>query len=163
MSLSLSPIKSYIIICCAACFLNAGSLTPAKAQDIYGIENIEALYSRLQTNRITFDYSCTLSDVPIDFKGNAVIQGECYRVEANETLIICNGTVRWSMDNETKEVYIENVEENEVEYLLTYRNDFKEFRFKNVHYLPSSDDLSVFNLDVLNLDPKEWVIVDLRK
>lgn len=156
-----------IIFCAVVCFLltgGGGGGSLSKAQNVYGIESAEVLLSRLQTNRIAFDYSCVLSgDVLIEFKGDVLAQENCYNADVNGTRIICNGSVRWSIDSESKEIYIESVSENDIENLIKYRNDFKEFRFDNIRYMPLSDDLSDFSFDVSSLNPKEWVVVDLRK
>jgi len=148
---------------CALLMMTGGGLF-AKAQTATtnGIKYLDELYSHLETNRITFDYSCALSGISLEAEGKVIMQGDCYRADVNGTVVICDGKTVWSIDSGTREVYIDNPPQGGVRALKKYKNDFKSLSFSNIRYLPLSEDLSEFSFDVSTLDPQKWDIVDLR-
>ena len=104
--------------------------------------------AHLQTDRISLHYDCTYTeDTPVKLSGVLLIQGDC------------DGATRWSVDPESKEVYIEPAEG--LAELLDYRNSLTELKITELKYLPLSDDLAPFRFDTAALGP-DWVVTDLR-
>ena len=73
--------------------------------------------------------------------------------------IYCDGATRWTVDPQSREVYIET--SGGLEELLPYRDSLTELKLSEVKYQPLSEDLSVFVFDVSALD-SSWVVTDLR-
>lgn len=118
------------------------------------------LAARLQTDRISLRYACTLTqDTPVKLSGTLLIQGECYRAIGNGVEIYCDGKDRWTVDPASKEVYIEPA--GGLEELLAWKDSITELSLTEVKYLPLSDDLSAFRFDTASLDAA-WVVTDLR-
>lgn len=116
--------------------------------------------AHLQTDRISLRYDCTYTeDTPVKLSGVLLIQGDCYRAVGNGMEIYCDGATRWSVDPESKEVYIEPAEG--LAELLDYRNSLTELKITELKYLPLSDDLAPFRFDTAALGP-DWVVTDLR-
>ena len=116
--------------------------------------------AHLQTDRISLHYDCTYTeDTPVKLSGVLRIQGDCYRAVGNGMEIYCDGATRWSVDPESKEVYIEPAEG--LAELLDYRNSLSELKITELKYLPLSDDLAPFRFDTAALGP-DWVVTDLR-
>ena len=116
--------------------------------------------AHLQTDRISLRYDCTYTeDTPVKLSGVLLIQGDCYRAVGNGMEIYCDGATRWSVDPESKEVYIEPAEG--LAELLDYRNSLSELKITELKYLPLSDDLAPFRFDTAALGP-DWVVTDLR-
>lgn len=130
--------------------LTAGAQQPQPAE----------LAARLQTDRISLRYSCTLTqDTPVKLSGTLLIQGECYRAIGNGVEIYCDGEDRWTVDPASKEVYIEAA--GGLDELLAWKDSITELSLTEVKYLPLSDDLSAFRFDTASLDDA-WVVTDLR-
>ncbi len=128
---------------------------PAAAQP-----QLDQIAAHLQTDRISLHYACTYTeDTPVKLSGTLLIQGDCYRAVGNGMEIYCDGATRWSVDPESKEVYIEPAEG--LAELLEYRNALTELKITELKYLPLSDDLSPFRFDTAALGP-DWVVTDLR-
>ena len=84
-------------------FLAAG-LVQLAAQD-----RASLLKQQLESNKVTFDYTCTTLDkVPVTQTGKVVVDGNCYVIRGSGLEIWCDGKTRWTVDNEASEVYIEN-------------------------------------------------------
>ena len=116
--------------------------------------------AHLQTDRISLLYDCTYTqDAPVKLSGTLLIQGECYRAVGNGMEIYCDGTVRWTVDPDSKEVYIEPAEG--LAELVAYRDSLSELKITELKYLPLSDDLAPFRFDTAALGP-DWVVTDLR-
>ena len=116
--------------------------------------------AHLQTDRISLHYDCTYTeDTPVKLSGVLLIQGDCYRAVGNGMEIYCDGATRWSVDPESKEVYIEPAEG--LAELLDYRNSLTELKITELKYLPLSDDFAPFRFDTAALGP-DWVVTDLR-
>ncbi len=110
--------------------------------------------------RVSLSYSCTVDGpAPMQLSGRLLLQGECYRAEGNGLEICCNGSTRWTVDREDKEVYIES--SGGIREVLQYKESLKTLALNDLQYLPGSDDLSPFSFDVSALD-SSWVITDLR-
>lgn len=136
------------------------SLSQASAQDSYALA--EQILSRLEDNRVSLNYSCTIDtgSVPFEISGKLVAQGNCYRAEGNGLVIICNGPVRWTIDPEAREAYIEDADG--IREVLLYRDNLVKLELKDVQYLPLSETDGEFSFDCSALDP-DWVVTDLRE
>lgn len=122
---------------------------------------IAAVAAHLQTERISLHYQCVLTqDTPVHLSGTLLIQGECYRAVGNGLEIYSDGISRWTVDRESKEVYIEAAAG--LEELRSYRDAMTSLSLTEVRYSPLSDDLSAFRFDTAALDPEQWVVTDLR-
>ena len=133
----------------------AVALTAAAQQ-----KQLEEIASHIGTHRISLHYDCTFTqDVPVKLTGTLLVQGTCYQAKGNGMEIYCDGTTRWTVDPESKEVYIETA--GGVEELVPWQDDLEDLSLTEVRYLPLSDDLSPFLFDTEALDAS-WVVTDLR-
>lgn len=116
--------------------------------------------AHLQTDRISLHYDCTYTqDTPVKLSGTLLIQGESYRAVGNGMEVYCDGATRWTVDPESKEVYIETAEG--LAELAAYRDSLSELKITELKYAPLSDDRSPFRFDTSSLGPG-WVVTDLR-
>ena len=121
---------------------------------------LDTVAAHLRTDRISLQYACTIAQpAPVQLSGNLLIQGDCYRAKGNGMEIYCNGTTRWTVDPESKEVYIEAA--GGIEELVPWQDNLEDLSLTDVRYLPLSDDLSPFIFDTTALDTS-WVVTDLR-
>ena len=121
---------------------------------------LAGIAAHLQTDRISLHYDCTYTqDAPMRLTGTLLIQGDCYYAKGNGMEIYCDGKTRWTVDPESKEVYIETAEG--LEELAAYRDSLSELKISELRYLPLSEDLSDFHFDVSALGT-DWVVTDLR-
>ena len=121
---------------------------------------LEEVAAHLHSDRISLQYACTVAQpAPVKLSGTLLIQGGCYQAKGNGMEIYCDGTTRWSVDPESKEVYIETAEG--IEELAAWRDNLEDLALTQVRYLPLSDDLSPFRFDTSALDAS-WVVTDLR-
>ena len=70
-----------------------------------------------------------------------------------------DGTTRWAVDRESKEVYVEEAEG--LEELIAWQESLTDLKITEVKYLPLLEDLSEFRFDTAALDAS-WVVTDLR-
>lgn len=121
---------------------------------------LDTVAAHLRTDRISLQYACTIAQpAPVQLSGDLLIQGDCYRAKGNGMEIYCNGTTRWTVDPESKEVYIEAA--GGIEELVPWQDNLEDLSLTDVRYLPLSDDLSPFTFDTTALDTS-WVVTDLR-
>ena len=121
---------------------------------------LDAVAAHLRTDRNSLNYAFTIAEpAPVQLSGTLLAQGECYRAIGNGMEIYCDGKTRWTVDPESKEVYIETAEG--IEELALWQDNMKELSLTDVRYLPLSDDLSPFTFDTAALDAS-WVVTDLR-
>ena len=121
---------------------------------------LDTVAAHLRTDRISLQYACTIAQpAPVQLSGDLLIQGDCYRAKGNGMEIYCNGTTRWTVDPESKEVYIETA--GGIEELVPWQDNLEDLSLTDVRYLPLSDDLSPFTFDTAALDDS-WVVTDLR-
>ena len=121
---------------------------------------LDTVAAHLRTDRISLQYACTIAQpAPVQLSGDLLIQGDCYRAKGNGMEIYCNGTTRWTVDPESKEVYIETA--GGIEELVPWQDNLEDLSLTDVRYLPLSDDLSPFTFDTTALDTS-WVVTDLR-
>lgn len=122
-------------------------------------ETIDRILEKSKTERVTLNYTCSISELsPLTIRGKLIIQGDCYFAEGYGMRIYCNGSTRWTIDTDSKEVYIENA--GGVEEVLGYRDSVSNLKISDVKYSPQSSS-SVFDFDISTLD-SSWVITDLR-
>lgn len=57
---------------------------------------------------LTCRFSLTGSSLAGSLDGNAWVQGDCYRIEADSFLIICNGKTRWIYNSASDELVVEH-------------------------------------------------------
>ena len=121
---------------------------------------LDTVAAHLRTDRISLQYACTIAQpAPVQLSGDLLIQGDCYRAKGNGMEIYCNGTTRWTVDPESKEVYIEAA--GGIEELVPWQDNLEDLSLTDVRYLPLSDDLSPFTFYTTALDTS-WVVTDLR-
>ena len=71
--------------------------------------DVEKLKAMARNNRVAFDYAVYPDDSPqVRTSGSAIIDGECFLITGNGFVVYCDGTTKWSVDGESKEVYIES-------------------------------------------------------
>ena len=135
-------------------------LLPLTAAAQVSSQQVAEIASHLDNSRISLHYDCTFTqDTPLKLSGTLLVQGECYSARGNGMEIYCDGTTRWTVDPESKEVYVET--SGGLEELLYYRDSLTELKISEVKYLPVSGDLSAFVFDTAALD-SSWVVTDLR-
>ena len=121
---------------------------------------LEELLGRLDSQRARIGYSCTIDNgTPVRLSGIILLQGNCYYAEGNGLKIYCNGPTRWTVDEDEKEVYIEN--SDGIREVLQYRDSLTDFSISELRYLDWSEDLSAFVFDTAKLSP-DWIVTDLR-
>ena len=136
------------------------SLGAAIAQDSR-LENIVAM---VQTNRVSASVECKVfvaeSSTPVTIKADILAQGDCYYAESFGYRIYCNGTTRWTVDSENKEVYIEKA--GGIMELADFIHMVEDLQIKKLQQSALSEDLSAFIFNTEGLG-KEWIITDLRQ
>ena len=121
--------------------------------------DIDEILEKSRTERVTMNYVCSISELsPVRIRGRLIVQGDCYFAEGYGMRIYCNGSTRWTIDTDNKEVYIENA--GGIAEVLLYRDSVSDLRISNVQYSAPSKS-SVFDFDTSTLD-SSWVITDLR-
>ena len=164
-------------ICLSAVFL---CLSLAAQSDAAYVKDL------LTNNRVSFDFALSSKGkAPLQMNGKAVVDGECYRFQGNGIEVYCDGTTKWTVDQETKEVYIErsggsstfldnpavwidNTKDLKVSKSAisgvwkdsTSESDFS-FKFSSIVPSPLSGSLEGFSFDASSLG-SEWVVTDLR-
>lgn len=147
-------------------------------------DRAELLRQRLESGRVSFDYSLTVEGkVPVKQSGSVVIDGDCYCIKGNGVEIRCDGTTLWTVDNEAREVYIENFG-GVREFLadpaayLDKVSDLKvgattasgvysdasgsvKFNLSSIRSSESGSDGAIFSFDTSALGA-DWVVTDLR-
>lgn len=129
-----------------------------------GQNDISALIGNLESHRVSLSYSCTVKlDVPMKSQGKLIAQQNCYKLSSAGLDIYCDGTSRWTVDNSSKEVYIESspgIKEflgNSREYL----DKLSDVKLSDVTIGPADTDTSIFTFDEKSLD-SGWIVTDLR-
>ena len=139
----------------------------------------------LEGNRVSFSYALTTQEkVPIKTDGTALIDGECYRITGNGLDIYCDGSTKWTVDTQAKEVYLEpsdgtqeflanpsawlgqvhNLTVGEKVVSGVFRDPAGaeiSFRFTSITSSPQSGTTTGFTFDTSSLG-SGWVITDLR-
>lgn len=67
-----------------------------------------ALRKKFDGRRATFEYTMTIMEkVPVKHMGTVLLDGNFYRITDNGLEYRCDGKTRWTIDESSKEVYIE--------------------------------------------------------
>ena len=121
---------------------------PAAAQG--GVESLRAL---VDSNRVSFKYTLSAKDRPqIGTNGTVLLDGPCYHMSTKGADIWCDGTTRWTVDSEAKEVYIESSEGT------------REFLVNPTAYLDRVEGLKVTDKSVTGIynDPSQGAAVSFK-
>ena len=146
----------------------------------------EAFKALVDSNRVSFNYTLSAKDMAqIRTDGSVLVDGNCYHIATKGADIWCDGTTRWTVDSEAKEVYIESSDGtaeffvNPQEHLDRISNlkmseksisgIYKEpsqgadvaFKITSIVKSPLSGSSAGFGFSTAALGP-EWVITDLR-
>ena len=123
-------------------------------------QQLSDIASHLGANRVSLHYDCVFTqDAPVHLTGTLTIQAPCYRAVGNGMEIYNDGTTRWAVDRESKEVYVEEAEG--LEELIAWEESLSELKITEVKYLPLEEDTSTFRFDTAALD-SSGVVTDLR-
>ena len=152
--------RSTAIIFLSLCLALLPGSMGAQNRQIDSNALLEELLGRLDSQRARIGYSCTIDNgTPVRLSGIILLQGNCYYAEGNGLKLYCNGPTRWTVDEEEKEVYIEN--SDGIREVLQYRDSLTDFSISELRYLDWSEDLSSFVFDTAKLSP-DWIVTDLR-
>ena len=123
--------------------------------------------------------------VPLTGSGSVWMSGDCFRVETNGILVLCDGVSRWTVDEEAGEVYVESAEDirnfldnpslllrelESVRYsggnlsgIYLYDDKTVELTFTSMKVSPSSNE-KPFNPqeELKGYESKGFVLTDLR-
>ena len=89
------------------------------------------LLDKVEGKRVQFHYTYSLSQKGAAFKditdGDVTVEGNAYVLEGLGLRVVSNGSTRWSLDDEAREVVIEKVEKenlftNPALFIGSYRN-----------------------------------------
>ena len=87
--------------------------------------------------RVSFHYTYSLSQKGADFRevtdGAVVVEGNAYTMEGLGLKVVSDGTTRWTMDEEARELVVETVEKedlytNPALFIATYRKYMDKIR-----------------------------------
>ena len=74
---------------------------------------VETFASRAASSRVSFDYSLKMqSSVALSGSGTVLFEGDGYRIQGNGVTIVSDGATRWTLDEVSREAYIETVQES---------------------------------------------------
>ena len=151
------------------------------------------LLDRVEGHRVQFHYTYSLSQKGSPYKeitdGDVTVEGNAYVLEGLGLKVVSNGSTRWSIDEEAKEMVIETVEKenlftNPALFITSYRNYLDKIRvnaqgedsldvtltledenkahfvLSGIRFLPQQGK-SDFSVDGKSLE-KSYVITDLR-
>ena len=130
----------------------------------FGQNTIADLAGKLDSHKITLNYSCTVKfDVPMKSTGTVTVQQNSYKLSTAGVDIYCDGESRWTVDPSAKEVYIENA--TGVKEFLSdpqrYLDCLSDVELSNVVIAPLESGNSTFCFNEKALD-SSWVVTDLR-
>lgn len=122
-----------------------------------GAQDLDTIRKKLDVSRVRVNYSFVMQKVHC--KGTITVQVPCFKASGNGIDVYSDGITRWTVDPESREVYIENAEgpDDYARYLL----DIEDLKLSDMVSTPISEDLSMFVFDVSALD-SSWVVTDLR-
>lgn len=142
----------------------------------------QTILQKIATDRISCDYTYeTLGTVKVKSAGQAVLQGDCYRIGVNGMELYCDGETLWTVDPDAKEVYVEPAQKVDIIHLflqnarnVTYTSDTVKgtytdpadgvdiaFSLSGITYEEASEDLSLFRFAAEKEDPG-YIVTDLR-
>ena len=94
-------------------------------------QGVIPLLDKVEGKRVQFHYTYSLSQKGAAFKditdGDVTVEGNAYVLEGLGLRVVSNGSTRWSLDDEAREVVIEKVEKenlftNPALFIGSYRN-----------------------------------------
>ncbi len=126
---------------------------------------ISEILSMVQNHRVDASYSCEMnvSGTEVIVKGRITAQQNYYFVSGNGLDIYCDGQSRWTVDTESKEVYIEAASGLK-EFLSdpdSYLGALSNLEIKDVKYSDPEGDIGRYRFNTGSLD-SSWVVSDLR-
>lgn len=149
-------------------------------------DQIAAIKDALSTSRMTASYEYDVDGkVPLAGTGTITVQDNCYMAQGNGILFLCNGITSWTVDESSKEVYIENGEGTDfilgnIDAFLEHVSGLKvtdtkvsgcytdpgtgakaHFKLWDIKRSKKADRPGEFCLDTSSLG-KDWVVTDLR-
>lgn len=126
----------------------------------------DGILSRLGDERVSLRYSCTIAgpdDIGIELEGTIVAQHNSYFASGAGLAIYCDGQARWTVDEQAREVYIEQA--TGVQEFLTdpagWLGTMSGLSISEVAFTTASADEEAFRFDVTGLGD-DWTVVDLR-
>ena len=146
----------------------------------------EAFKALVDSNRVSFKYTLSAKEkASIRTDGSVLVDGNCYHIATKGADIWCDGTTRWTVDSEAKEVYIEDSDGtaeffvNPQEHLDGMTNlKVGDKVISGVYKEPSQGAEVVFKISAIEKSPlsgssagfafstaglgSDWVITDLR-
>lgn len=148
------------IVCLLLAFslcLSNGSTPPEG-----GMKAAREILDRRFDARISLAYNCSISTngTLVLLSGSLVLQGDCYHAKGNGLEIYSDGHTRWTVDRESKEVYIES--STGTTEVFRYEDSVKELSLTDIRYSPANVDTSEFFFDTDSLGD-EWIVTDLRE
>lgn len=82
-------------------------------------DDLRVLATKIASSRVSFSYVYETARDGFVMKGggNAVVQGDAFRMEGNGLEIVSDGTTRWTADAEARELFIEPVDRSAVDFV----------------------------------------------
>ena len=82
-------------------------------------DDLRILATKIASSRVSFSYVYETARDGFVMKGggNAVVQGDAFRMEGNGLEIVSDGTTRWTADAEARELFIEPVDRSAVDFV----------------------------------------------
>lgn len=152
---------------------------------VFAQDPVAMLREKLEKGRVTLDYRYDINgQVPFGGSGTVTIQGYCYHSVGDGLETWCNGSTKWTIDIDAKEVYVEAAEgaeeiENIVETYLAHITDVNgdakgltgtfvnpsdgtkvNIKLSNIKYGPVSGGKKDFTFNTTRLDDS-WFITTL--
>lgn len=142
------------------CLSNAAAVGSAPPEG--GMKAAREILDRRFDARISLTYSCSISTngTLVLLSGSLVLQGDCYHAKGNGLEIYSDGHTRWTVDRESKEVYIES--STGTTEVFRYEDSVKELSLTDIRYSSANVDTSEFFFDTDSLGD-EWIVTDLRE
>lgn len=81
---------------------------------------LDVFVSNLSSSASVFEYRYEVNDGKTKLTGSGTVemQDDCYRVEGNGLEIFCDGSSKWTVDRESKEVVIESSDPDNPDYAV---------------------------------------------
>lgn len=151
-----------LTLCAALLFFLQGAVTSAQSTLDTGVrKQVETILRRLETERVSLKYKIVLDSEPaVHLEGSLTLEGNCYLAVGNGLEIYSDGSTRWTVDPEEKEVYIES--STGVKEAFAYSDSVKELKISEVQYSSAKGEVKSFRFDTSKLD-SSWVVTDLRE
>ena len=142
-----------LLLAFSLCLSNAAAIGATPPED--GMKAAREILDRRFDARIS-----TTNGTLVLLSGSLVLQGDCYHAKGNGLEIYSDGHTRWTVDRESKEVYIES--STGTPEVFRYEDSVKELSLTDIRYFPANVDTSefFFNTDSLG---DEWIVTDLRE